>query len=319
MTRVIRYMLQPTSTFGTPLVGDTLFGQVCWAIRECWGNERLDALLEGYTSDSPFLVLSDAFPHGHLPRPHVPGRFVIPAGVEIDPSARKELKKKAWLPLGAFSKPSSHWLDEAASLDWVYEAERSHNSLDRSTGTTGSGDGFAPFVQEVLRYENDGATLDQYAVLDETRFTQGELDQILSSIGAFGYGRNATTGEGRFALLGHEDRTGTAPFAAVKSATPRMALANVAPQGGAWDASRCWYTPVTRFGRHGAQGALSGRPFKNPILLAATGAVLTPMREMDRPFLGQGIGGESVLSKAIAGTVHQGYAPVVPLNLGVCA
>ena len=61
--------LQPRSAFGTPLAGDTLFGQLCWAIRERFGEARLTSLLEGYTEANPFLVVSDAFPAGWVPRP----------------------------------------------------------------------------------------------------------------------------------------------------------------------------------------------------------------------------------------------------------
>lgn len=315
MNKVFRYLLKPESAFGTPLVGDTLFGQVCWALREGWGEVRLGELLEGYLEGSPFLVLSDAFPHGHLPRPQVPGRFVFRPGEEHDPSRRKELKKKAWLPLASVPKTSHQWLSEAVALDWRIGVERSHNSLDRLTGTTGTGDGFAPFAQHILQHGDGGTILDLYVVLDEPRLPSEWLSQILSDIGNFGYGRNATTGEGRFSISGCDEITGKGPVANIKAKQACMALANVAPQGMAWDSSRCWYTPLTRFGRHGSQGALSGKPFKNPVLLAATGAILTPDQDTTIPFLGQGIGGRNRLSKAIFGTVHQGYAPVVPLSL----
>jgi CRISPR-associated protein Csm4 len=47
--------------------------------------------------------------------------------------------------------------------------------------------------------------------------------------------------------------------------------------------------------------------------MANTGAVLTPVDYQNKPFTGQGLGGDGSLSKSIPGTVHQGYAPVVAI------
>ena len=57
-----RLTLQPLSALGTPLAGDTLFGQLCWTLRHQLGNDALTALLAGYTQGQPFAVVSDALP-----------------------------------------------------------------------------------------------------------------------------------------------------------------------------------------------------------------------------------------------------------------
>ena len=44
----VRLTLQPASAFGTPLLGEILFGQMCWAFVRLYGEERLADLLEGY-------------------------------------------------------------------------------------------------------------------------------------------------------------------------------------------------------------------------------------------------------------------------------
>ncbi len=44
--------LTPLSAFATPLKGDTLFGQLCWAIRNRLGEAYLNQCLEGYTQQS---------------------------------------------------------------------------------------------------------------------------------------------------------------------------------------------------------------------------------------------------------------------------
>ncbi len=46
---MITLRIRPLSPFGTPPLGDTLFGQLCWAIRHQSGEARLRELLDGYT------------------------------------------------------------------------------------------------------------------------------------------------------------------------------------------------------------------------------------------------------------------------------
>ena len=36
--QTLRFIIQPRAAFGTPLVGDTLFCQLCWALRHRFGN-----------------------------------------------------------------------------------------------------------------------------------------------------------------------------------------------------------------------------------------------------------------------------------------
>ena len=44
--KTYRLTLRPLTAFGTPLAGDTLFGQLCWALRHRLGNAALTRLLE---------------------------------------------------------------------------------------------------------------------------------------------------------------------------------------------------------------------------------------------------------------------------------
>ena len=51
------------------------------------------------------------------------------------------------------------------------------------------------------------------------------------------------------------------------------------------------------------------------MLLAQTGALLTPPVLPATGFIGQGLGGDGSLSNAIPATVQQGYAPFVGVHL----
>ena len=89
--------LRPQSAFGGPIKGDTLFGQICWAARNRWGEARLTGLLDGYTDGHPFAICSDAFPAGYLPRPALP----LHRYAAVPNADRKAVKRRRWLSLAA--------------------------------------------------------------------------------------------------------------------------------------------------------------------------------------------------------------------------
>jgi CRISPR-associated protein Csm4 len=306
--------LTPRSAFGTPLKGDTLFGQLCWALRNRQGEAALVQLLDGYTAGRPFAVVSDAFPAGHLPRPTLPGHWFTP----LPDNDRKAAKRRTWLPVEHFAAPVADWLQHCRAPSELPGATGAfqphpHNAIDRRSGTTG--EGFAPYTMGRQWY-GDGTTLDIYLLLDDARLPLADLEQALRDIGDLGYGRDAGIGLGRFEFGTLETLT----LPAQANADAWLTLAPCAPQGLPWQAERCFYTVFTRFGRHGDIGVHQGNPFKSPVLLANAGAVLSPPAMNAAPFTGQGLGGrdangEGRLSRAIPETVHQGYAPVLGIKL----
>ena len=313
----MKYLLlyiRPRSAFRTLLKGDTVFGQFCWSIRRLFSNERLNELLNDYVHGKPFLVISDAFPSGYLPRPSLPNRFLTQ---HISPSERKEEKKKIWIPIGEFHTPVAGWSNIMVT-DEKFEAMNStryHNSIDRRTNSTG-GDGFDPYDLPQFWYQ-DGALLNFHIVYDPDRINKDEIQIALQDIGAFGFGQDATIGMGRFDVIECNEQAETKLPKYQTSADAWLTLAPSAPQGLQFDSEHCWYRPFVRFGKHGDLGTRYGNPFKKPIMLADTGAVFTPMGDLTpKLYLGQGIGGADFpVSKSIPETVHQGYAPVAGINL----
>lgn len=304
--KAYRLTLRPLTAFGTPLAGDTLFGHLCWAVLERFGRARLGSLLQGYTDGNPFAALSDAFPQGCLPRPAVPDAVIR---WKLDPRQRKQMRRRIWLPAADPGLPLSEWLGMAQEANVMETAVLTQNTIHRLTGTTGEGQ-FAPRQVERIDFVAD-AKMDVYAVLDEHRLTAEELRQLMDDIGTMGYGRDASTGLGKFAIESVvESRWSRATSA------HWLTLAPCAPEPAALDAARCYYQPVTRFGRHGSLGVRLGKPFKRPLLLLNTGALLTARTPAEWLVHGRGLGGrQQPLSDVIPETVHQGYAPVVPLNV----
>ena len=316
--------IKPRSAFGTPLKGDTLFGQLCWAIVNRRGEDKLKELLEGYLMQRPFAVVSDAFPSEYWPRPELPPRMFD----DTDPKMRKEARKRIWLHHSRFGDSMKDWTQqmvhapeypsgtskEASLQAFITPETRFRNSIDRRTGTTGQG--FDPFASEEFRYRED-TCLECHVVYDQERISPEFLRAAICDIGAIGFGRDASIGLGRFDVLDLAPDNLKDGLPVQEHANAWLTLAPVAPQGLAFHPERSWYRPVTRFGRHGGRAVSLGNPFKAPLLLAETGAVLTPVEDFEaRDFVGQGLGGkQNSISRTVPETVHQGYAPVLGVRV----
>lgn len=324
--------LMPLSAFATPLKGDTLFGQLCWAIRNRFGEDRLMQYLDGYTADQPFAVVSDAFPEGYLPLPKLPGLFYD----EIPGADRKAVKKRCWLPVADFEKPLKQWLTQAFDTKTIMnntgkpclicgsdkhvanqhtnslseKHSQPHNTINRQTNTTGK-DGFAPYSID-QEWFVPGLRWSIYLLLDPDKLSDEDCRRCLTDIGNIGFGRDASIGLGKFAV---ESFKATA-LPKQDQANACLTLAPCAPQAKGFESKHSFYQLFTRFGKHGDIAVhQEGKPFKNPVLLAQTAAVFkTPPPE--NGFIGQGLGGNGELSKTLPSTVHQGYAPVIGIQLG---
>jgi CRISPR-associated protein Csm4 len=304
----LRLTLALRAPLGTPLVGDTLFGQVCHAVLEAHGNGELKPLLDGYTNGKPWLVVGDGFPSGYLPRP------TIPAPPNTDPTQRKAAKGRRWIPMVAAARPLPELLAAAQSDEAVFGKGREpvagrahHNTLNRLTGTTGTGE-FTPYTMPQTHFAA-GQKMDVWCVLDENRCDRERLGKLFADIGATGYGRDASIGLGKFDNIELQDANLPMP----EQAQAWWTLGPCAPQGQRFDGDKSHWRVLTRFGRHGGALALSANPFKKPVLLAGAGAVLVSKGEFaPRLFVGQGLSG---MSHAEPATVHQGYAPVLALQM----
>ena len=324
--QAFKLTLRPNTAFGTPLVGDTLFGQICWGIVEQFGETVLSECLQGYTKNRPFLVVSDAFPAGYLPLPTLPS-FYWASDSETD---RKTLKKRQWLPLSALDTPRRSWQQAAkSSSDIAVELQKQggpnrqknqhiaaslqhhqsqpHNSLNRQTHTTGAGGQFAPYESEQIWYAQN-SEWEIYLLLDTGRLKAEDLHTVIANIGLSGYGRDASAGLGKFSIT---DWAQTDLFAQQSHGASAWTLAPCCPQNQGFDPEHSYYQIHTRFGRHGNIQATAGRPFKKPVLMAQTGAVFGGVSAA-QAFIGQGIGS---ISAGQPQAVHQGYAPVLRLDL----
>ena len=327
--------IEPASPFGTPLKGDTLFGQFCWqaaydqALLLC----PFEQAVEQYP-ERPFAVFSSAFPALQgggfaLKRPDAPLDLLFNLSGKSKEEIignRKAIKKQKWLVcerqaalanLQACNYLDDQGLTSAAGLDpeeytaISTVAETGHNSISRLTGTTGP-DGFAPFTQRSTFYA-PGCKLVLFVGIDETMLSVDNLVAGLARIGQGGFGRDASTGLGKFSVA--SCTVVDLPALGAPQPNALYTLAPCVPDTEQYvDAL---FSPFTRFGRHGDRLATSGKPFKNPVVMADEGALLFP-RSMpdacDRPYLGSAVTG---VSKIQSTAVAQGYSLYIPVRLEV--
>lgn len=317
-----RVVLQPKTAFASLPNGELIFGQLCWAIRHQYGKTFLQKLLSGYTTGNPFLVVSDFFPEGYIIRPTLPSYY----GGNIDIKDRKKIKKQIYLPTEKITLPVSEWSVGAVTPNDLYKDQvfmgqpfkktevRTHNSIDRLTGTTGTTEAFAPFTNGLTWY-HPNARFVIYVVANHEEITQQFIQDLFMFVGLHGVGRDASIGLGKFEVKHVEPYC----FPEVKNGNAYVTLGSCAPYGHLFESSQSFYQVMTHFGRHGDFAASMKNPFKKPILLAKTAGLFTPQAGQYDPkqtFIGHGLGGEeNPISWAISDAVHQGYAPVIPVHL----
>ncbi len=299
--------IAPTGGFYTPIKGDTLFGMFCWAAAEKFGENRLTKLLDGYADNRPYIVLSDAFPKGHLPKPVLPFPYYKKEGQKDDDfnaKDRKKFKRREWLPADKVFLPTNQMAASFAEVSFMKKTLKTANSVNPETNHA-SGGKYSAYLTDQFYYQS---VLTVYAVIDEPRISADEVKSLFEQIGLTGYGKKASSGGGKFSVREMKRVSFDNP-----DYTALMTLAPCVPAIGEFDADKSFYKVFIRFGRHGNTAALSGNPFKLPVLTMDTGAVLTPntMPAKAPLFVGTGVKGVSLTDDR---TVFQGYAPVIGLT-----
>lgn len=259
---LMRATLRLTAPLGSELIGPTLFGQLCWLVAE-----REDAAaLERFLDPSLMWRFSDAFPHGYLPRPLIAPRALG----DRDPTALKALKKRTLVRREVWLAQHSAWDETALKVDRdladvpTVELRRAHNVVDRrGRGTLETGGLF--FLTEDWRcVREDTARLDLYI---ETEDTPAVVERRLADLGAEGFGRDASTGRGRWVV---EAVAPDPDLAEGQTCTHRMSLSR-----GALDPVTmrdAFWKLAPHFGKSGPQVTGAGTsPFKRPVMLTLPG------------------------------------------------
>lgn len=332
--------IKPISGFGTPLKGDTLFGHICWqaAYDDTLFGMNLNKLLADF-GENPFVIVSSAYPKledGYaLKRPDMPldKLFDLSRLTKLEIiRKRKELKSKNWMLLSK-DRPfnnlradgiyfSSSELFEKLSYLRGYEEQlqlrkkgiesfisnfsQPHNTINRLTGTTGENQ-FAPYTVDQTVYV-PGIKVVIFAGLRDDIKVQCLLE-ALKRIGNTGFGKDASTGLGRFEVV--EYREIDLKFLGSNNPNAYYTLSPVVPERIAY--KKIYFSPFVRFGRHGDILAKSKNPFKNPVIMADEGAVFIPHNiDLSKPYIGTAVYG---VSKVNSNAVTQGYSLYIPIKV----
>ena len=297
--KLYKTTLTPISSFATQLKGDTFFGMLCWALRYKFGEERLKDLIKDYDKN-PFLIVSDGFLSGFLPKPTMPSQML-----GENKEFKKENRKKLWLSCEDFVNSK---FTQAKTIDEVAEILKNKGikiCKTKSEITTKNTINYISFTADDPYSELEFILPPQdiYMLLDEDRLSLQELGETVRLMGHIGYGKNASIGKGRFEI-------GDFVAVAQNDSCAFMTLSPCILQK-MNEIKDCFYEPFTRFGKHGGYLASSGKFEKSPLLLANTGAVVLLKESRDIKFIGKMIAGHSEQRD----TIHQGYSIVLPLKL----
>ncbi len=269
--------------FGTPFRSNTLFGHLCWALRYSRGEAELGRLLDGF--DEAPVRLSDAFPHGHLPRPltapmsaetrHALGEELARGSglSRSEAMARlKTLRKRRWVSRDTFVSLRAGFGEHALYRAWLHreelapdpplEVQRAGNQINRLTSRTPSEGGL--YFQQEHWFGGDGPHLCLFA--DPGSLGEDLLLDLLEQVGRNGYGRDASTGRGRF-------RVSPGPPADDLFRPGGNRLMSLSRGVLTENTTGARYRLSPHFGRLGGHRAnAAAGPFKRPLLLTEPGA-----------------------------------------------
>lgn len=278
---LFRVSLRLTAPLGGELVSGTLFGQLCWILRERDGEAGLVAWLADHDR---LWSLSDGFPGGLLPRPVVPPAPPVHDLQKAD--ARKKEKKRAHIRREGFLAVRAAMSTEAMEPHLTGLADRgarfAHNTIDRRTGSTPETAGLY-FVSEDWSFSppigdrkgrppeatvEPGALRDIYVQAPDD--AERQIAALFTDLGETGFGRDASLGRGRWTDVSvvRDRYLETSPVG--PGALRLMSLSRGSAEG--LRDLRCKL--VAHYGKTGPQIALGAgvSPFKKPLLLTAPGA-----------------------------------------------
>lgn len=304
-----RYILTPLSPWGSRLRSSTLYGLICWHVAEQEGDNKCQELIAAFAAGQPPFQVSSALPAGHLPMPMLAPisrkdfRQLAGHGSEeglfLALQRYKKFRKLPGLPLALWQKHKGELSSRALFASYqetqadgtgsphadsaspggehgrrggIKRAFEPHVSIDRETGSARDGQLF--FVP--LDYFNHGQRFHLYADASDPAW----LRHYLESIGDQGFGPDASTGKGRFAV--DLDGDFQAENFAVPGANARLLLSVCASLR--MGTLQGYYKQEVMRGKTGPG---YGNPFKKPFLMLQEGATL---RELPQgPFVLAGL------------------------------
>ena len=277
--------LESRGAYRNELHSDTLFGLICWAIRQVFSEERLVELLKVFDAGQPPFLLSSAFPCAKdntgwkpfLPRPLLPPAPVAELSRE-EAQRLKQYKRLRYIPADHFNQflqgdysDGSYYKSDAwkkFKVPMPQLIDRLHSTIDRLSGTTdGEGNLFSEpeYRTDALYFLLDGEEAE--LVVTALRFLED-----------FGWGGGNSVGYGLFAATAGESPLG----AAVAEPDRFITLSLYHPRADElthFKTGEAWYELVVRKGKVGGHFLQAGDFWKRSVLMFAPGSTFPAMAE----------------------------------------
>jgi CRISPR-associated protein Csm4 len=274
--RRYRIIFEVHSPLSTPLMGDTLFGHICWGIIFHEGERALSEFFQSYEDGNPILIISNGFPHDTLPKPLLKPQSKRENINLEDYKNLKRLNKIQYIPKKLFFDKSfsfsfSNLISEIENIKKSGKPqvesmtiERIHTAINRLTGTVEEGILFPTREWWFTFKENRYLTplIDVYVLSPENpdivkRYISWGIEN--------GYGADKSSGKGTLKIK--EIESSDFP----DNGNIAMSLGHFVP-GPNDSISNLRASTFTKYGRLGGLYALMKNPFKKPIIMYREGA-----------------------------------------------
>ena len=291
--------LRPRSPLATPLRGDTLWGHLCWALRNHLGETRLTEFLSHYDNGEMPIVFSDGFPAEYLPVPQL--KPVRPPTAASDESYKREKtvsffhRSLSTTPLSMTRLIDARNEATVAQHEFFLQRRRTHNTVNRLTSTTGDGGNL--YQREEFWNVSPLDDIELYVV---SEYTVEETRKMIELSVADGYGADRSTGFGAL------DMTTIEPVVNTHRWNRCMALGAFVPSTELTDLRA---DVNVKFGKLGDVWAHHPNPFKRPIMMFDRGATFSWNEQPPPPVVGRVLSGVHPDQRIR----HLAACPVVPI------
>lgn len=275
----------------TPLQSDTIYGHFCWRLKENLGEQKLLEFLNFYKNGNPIFLLSDGLlrigDEIQFPRPFI---FESPKleknkyGKVLGFIDNKLLKERTYLKideLNEFIKTGkieikSKELNSNQEVDSLKRKSKTNKqilleslrvSVQIDRKTYGSMEGRL-FSYKPIHTREDVLFSILIKVLDENKFIEFSIPQILKDTFKIGFGKKKSSGYGQFDIV---DLNEFEDLVEISDGNAFMVLGNYLPS---IDDSiiPLGYDINTKYGKFGETLSLSDNPFKFPIVFLTAGS-----------------------------------------------
>lgn len=242
----IRLKIDVKSSFATFPKADMIFGHFAYHL---FSNN--DLRLENYLQEDPKIIFSDFIPLNYLPKPTLPLD-----SFGVSDTDKKDFRKKEWIKIEDLQNGD---MSKCVNIEFYKTNVSVKNSLSRLTFSTQK-EIFTPYSLEEIEFLYEPSL---YVSFDKD-FKKEEIVEILNKIGKNGFGKKSSTGKGSFSVSLDESFKGFEQL----NTYYYMTISPTIPKEN--DIEEFFYNTFNRFGKY----SNSGTPFKKPVLMADSAAVV---------------------------------------------